>query len=53
MVAGVAVVLLLMSGGEEEYTVTAEFDNASQLVKGNEVVVGGLGTGTRQGDRAR
>ena len=28
-------------GGGEEYEVTAEFENASQLVKGNEVVVGG------------
>ena len=45
-IAGVAVVLLLMSGGEEQYEVTAEFDNASQLVKGNEVVVGGLAAGS-------
>ncbi len=45
-IAVVAVFLLLTSGGGEEYEVTAEFDNASQLVKGNEVVVGGVSTGT-------
>ena len=39
VVAVLAVVVLL--GGGEEYEVTAEFENAGQLVKGNEVVVGG------------
>ena len=34
------------SGGGEDYKVTAEFENASQLVKGNEVVVGGTAVGT-------
>jgi phospholipid/cholesterol/gamma-HCH transport system substrate-binding protein len=39
-VAAVVVVLLLRNGGED-YRVTAEFQNASQLVNGNEVVIGG------------
>jgi phospholipid/cholesterol/gamma-HCH transport system substrate-binding protein len=43
-IAAVALVLLLRNGGEE-YRVTAEFQNASQLVNGNEVVVGGLSAG--------
>jgi len=44
-IAVVAVVMLLGDGGEE-YEVTAEFENASQLVNGNEVVVGGNAVGT-------
>ena len=36
--------LLFLRGGEE-YTVTAEFSNASQLVEGNEVTIGGVGVG--------
>ena len=36
-VAVVAIVVLLSGGGGEDYEVTAEFQNASQLVKGNEV----------------
>ena len=44
-IAVVAVVLLLGDGGEE-YEVTAEFQNASQLVAGNEVVVGGTSAGS-------
>ena len=44
-VAVVAVVLLFSSGGDE-YEVTAEFENAGQLVKGNEVVIGGTAVGT-------
>ena len=43
--AAVAVVLLL-TGGDDDYEVTAEFQNASQLVTGNAVMVGGLQTGT-------
>ena len=43
--AAVVVVVMLLAGGEE-YEVTAEFQNASQLVKGNEVVVGGAAVGT-------
>jgi phospholipid/cholesterol/gamma-HCH transport system substrate-binding protein len=38
-IAVVAVVMLL--SGDDTYEVTAEFENASQLVTGNEVVVGG------------
>jgi len=45
-VAVVVVVTLLGAGGEEDYEVTAEFENASQLVNGNEVVVGGTPVGT-------
>ena len=44
VVAILAVVLLL--GGGDDYEVTAEFENAGQLVKGNEVVVGGSAVGT-------
>ena len=44
VVAVLAVVVLL--GGGEEYEVTAEFENAGQLVKGNEVVVGGTSAGS-------
>ena len=43
-IAAVALVLLLRNGGDE-YRVTAEFQNASQLVTGNEVMVGGLAAG--------
>jgi phospholipid/cholesterol/gamma-HCH transport system substrate-binding protein len=43
-VAAVAVVMLLRNGGED-YRVTAEFQNASQLVNGNEVLIGGLRAG--------
>jgi phospholipid/cholesterol/gamma-HCH transport system substrate-binding protein len=45
VVAAVVVIVLLTSNGEE-YTVTAEFENASQLVTGNEVVVGGAAAGS-------
>jgi phospholipid/cholesterol/gamma-HCH transport system substrate-binding protein len=44
-VAIVAIVLLLSRGGDE-YEITAEFENASQLVPGNEVVVGGVRAGS-------
>ena len=44
VVAVLAVVLLL--GGGDDYEVTAEFENAGQLVKGNQVVVGGSAVGT-------
>jgi phospholipid/cholesterol/gamma-HCH transport system substrate-binding protein len=45
---GVAIVaiVLLLSGGGDEYEITAEFENASQLVPGNEVVVGGVRAGS-------
>ena len=44
-VAAVVVALLLFGGGKK-YEVTAEFENASQLVKGSQVVVGGLAAGS-------
>jgi phospholipid/cholesterol/gamma-HCH transport system substrate-binding protein len=43
----IVVVFLLLAGGDgEEYQVTAEFENASQLVGGEQVVVGGLSVGS-------
>jgi len=44
-VATVAVALLLFGGGSG-YEVTAEFQNASQIVKGSQVVVGGAAAGS-------
>lgn len=44
-VAAVAVALLLFRGGSS-YEITAEFQNASQLVPGSQVVVAGVPTGT-------
>jgi phospholipid/cholesterol/gamma-HCH transport system substrate-binding protein len=44
-VALLVVALLLLTGGKS-YTVTAEFENASQLVKGNLVEVAGVKAGT-------
>jgi phospholipid/cholesterol/gamma-HCH transport system substrate-binding protein len=41
LVAGVAVAILLLGGGGENYKVKARFQNASQLVKGNLVQVSG------------
>jgi phospholipid/cholesterol/gamma-HCH transport system substrate-binding protein len=43
-VAAVAVALLLLRGGSS-YEITAEFQNASQLVKGSQVVVAGVPVG--------
>ena len=43
-IAAVTVYLVLID--DEPYRVTAEFQNASQLVKGNEVTIGGTGAGT-------
>ena len=43
-IAAVVLVMLLRNGGED-YRVTAEFQNASQLVTGNEVMIGGLSAG--------
>jgi len=42
----VAVVFVVSGGGSDDYEVTAEFTNASQLVKGNEVTIGGTRAGT-------
>jgi phospholipid/cholesterol/gamma-HCH transport system substrate-binding protein len=46
LVGAVAVVLLLVVGGGSTYTVTAEFENASQLVTGNRVDVAGVPVGS-------
>jgi phospholipid/cholesterol/gamma-HCH transport system substrate-binding protein len=45
VVVAVALVALLMFGGGSGYEVTAEFQNASQLVPGNLVEVGGRSVG--------
>jgi phospholipid/cholesterol/gamma-HCH transport system substrate-binding protein len=45
VVAAILLVALLMFGGGDGYTVTADFQNASQLVKGNLVQVGGRQVG--------
>jgi ABC-type transporter Mla subunit MlaD len=45
VIAILAVVVLLGNGGDS-YEVTAEFENAGQLVKGNEVVIGGTSAGS-------
>jgi phospholipid/cholesterol/gamma-HCH transport system substrate-binding protein len=46
LVGAIAVVLLLVVGGGSSYTVTAEFENASQLVTGNNVSVAGVPVGS-------
>jgi phospholipid/cholesterol/gamma-HCH transport system substrate-binding protein len=46
LAVAVVAVFILFSGSEDEYEVTAEFENASQLVEGNEVVVGGAPAGS-------
>jgi phospholipid/cholesterol/gamma-HCH transport system substrate-binding protein len=46
LIGAVAVVLLLVLGGGSSYTVTAEFENASQLVTGNNVNVAGVPVGS-------
>src|SRR5687767_3062092 len=45
-VIAAVVVMLLGAGGDDSYEVTADFQNASQLVTGNQVVVGGRAVGT-------
>jgi phospholipid/cholesterol/gamma-HCH transport system substrate-binding protein len=44
--AVVVLVALLGDGGDEPYELTAEFENASQLVGGESVVVGGVPVGS-------
>ncbi|MEA2422986.1 MAG: phospholipid/cholesterol/gamma-HCH transport system substrate-binding protein [Thermoleophilaceae bacterium] len=46
VVAAVVVVALLLFTGGSSYTVKVEFENAGQLVKGNQVQVGGRPIGT-------
>ena len=46
LVGAAVIVLLLLLGGGSPYTVTAKFENASQLVKGNNVNVAGVPAGS-------
>jgi len=46
IVGAVVVLVLVLNGGDDAYEVTAEFENASQLVPGNEVIVGGVPVGS-------
>jgi phospholipid/cholesterol/gamma-HCH transport system substrate-binding protein len=46
LVVVIAVVAFAMFGGANVYTVTASFDNGGQLVRGNEVQIGGRAVGT-------
>jgi phospholipid/cholesterol/gamma-HCH transport system substrate-binding protein len=46
LIGAVVVVLLLVLGGGSSYTVTAEFENASQLVTGNNVSIAGAPVGS-------
>ncbi len=48
MLLAVALVALLMFRGDGSYTVTATFENAGQLVRGNQVSVGGRPVGSVQ-----
>jgi phospholipid/cholesterol/gamma-HCH transport system substrate-binding protein len=49
LIAVVALVGLAMFGGADRYTLTASFENGGQLVKGNQVQVGGRSVGTIAG----
>ena len=42
----VIAVVVVLSKGDADYEITAQFENASQLVKGNQVVVGGTAVGS-------
>jgi phospholipid/cholesterol/gamma-HCH transport system substrate-binding protein len=46
LIGAIVVVLLLVLGGGSSYTVTASFENASQLVTGNNVSVAGVPVGS-------
>jgi phospholipid/cholesterol/gamma-HCH transport system substrate-binding protein len=46
LIGAIVVVLLLVLGGGSSYTVTAQFQNASQLVTGNNVNVAGAPVGS-------
>lgn len=45
LAAVVVLVVLLFTGGKEPYKITASFENASQLVNGNVVTIGGARVG--------
>ena len=46
LIAAAALIAFLMFGGGDKYEVTAVFENAGQLVRGNQVQVGGRPVGT-------
>jgi phospholipid/cholesterol/gamma-HCH transport system substrate-binding protein len=46
LIGAAGVILLLVAGGGSAYTVTAKFENASQLVPGNTVDVAGVAAGS-------
>src|SRR5215216_5953079 len=46
LLIAIALVAYLLLFGRHRYEVTAEFENAAQLVKGSQVVVGGVPAGT-------
>jgi phospholipid/cholesterol/gamma-HCH transport system substrate-binding protein len=46
IVAAIVLVAVLMFGGSDAYTVKVDFQNAGQLVKGNQVQVGGTPVGS-------
>jgi phospholipid/cholesterol/gamma-HCH transport system substrate-binding protein len=46
LAGAVLVAALMLLGGGDKYTVTANFEDASQLVKGNQVKVGGVPVGS-------
>jgi phospholipid/cholesterol/gamma-HCH transport system substrate-binding protein len=46
LLGAIVVILLLVLGGGSSYTVTAQFENASQLVTGNTVNVAGVPVGS-------
>ena len=48
LVAGLVVLGFVLFSGGDDYSVTAEFENASQLVNGNQVVVAGVPVGSVQ-----
>jgi phospholipid/cholesterol/gamma-HCH transport system substrate-binding protein len=45
LLGAAVIVTVLLLGGDDSYRVTARFENASQLVTGNEVAIGGTGVG--------
>jgi phospholipid/cholesterol/gamma-HCH transport system substrate-binding protein len=49
LLGAIVVVLFLVVGGGSSYTVTAQFENASQLVTGNNVSVAGAPVGSIKG----
>ena len=45
LLAVIAAVVVVLTRGGDDYQITAEFTNASQLVEGNEVTIGGTAVG--------